>query len=149
MRLTLRAGSETARILLVSDDTNLTGELQNELKDSYALCSADSIEQALHFLEDETIDLVITDGLIGGQSGLEIIRIINQSFPATESMLLFTSEGQASQTEAVECGAFDALPRWISGRELRLRVNRAIEHTKIRQELTLLRQQVAMEYGNG
>jgi two-component system response regulator AtoC len=147
MRLTLRSGSETARILLVSADMKLTGELVNELNDAYEIVTADSIEHALVLLDDEIFDLALTDELIGGQSGIEIVRIIHKSFPSMESMLLMDGQKRTSPSEAVACGAYDTLPRWTSGSELRFRIGKAIEHTRIRQELTLLRQQVAMEYG--
>jgi DNA-binding NtrC family response regulator len=135
-------------ILVIDDETAQRRSAITALENAgYTAMEADSISVAIDTLENHDIDLVITDLHIGGGSGLEIIKLVKQSFPETETVLLTDYTSIESGGEAMQMGASDYVTRpYRDGRFLQ-KVQKTLERRKMRLELTALRQHVAMSYG--
>ncbi len=103
------------RILLVEDDvfTGKMMELQFR-KHGFDIVLAHNGEEALERLAGQSFDLVLTDVLMPGISGIELLRQIRakQTTPRQLPVILLTALGDAkSILEGIECGADDFLAK--------------------------------------
>ncbi len=94
------------KILVVEDDTGLREALVDTLHlAGYRCAEADSGEAALLTLQQEHIDLVVTDVQMGGMSGLSLLRSI-KNFSANIPVLLMTAYGTINDAvQAMQDGA--------------------------------------------
>jgi PAS domain S-box-containing protein len=97
--------------LLVVDDDELNRDMLGRrlLRGGYAVRQAGSGEQALAILAGEPIDLVLLDAMMPGMSGLEVLREIRKTRPASEFPVVMVSANQESETvvAALRAGAND------------------------------------------
>ena len=137
-----------ASILVVDDEIAISRTLTLMLgRAGYQVVSARDIDTARQLLNERSIDLVLVDLRLGEENGLDLIRLIKQSYPEVESILL-TAYGSIENTvEAMQAGAGDYVTKPFSEDEFLIRVNRVLERRLMRRELVSLRQHIAMNYG--
>ncbi len=88
------------KVLIVDDERAVTELLQDVLStEPYELMSASSAEEALAMLEQEQIDVVISDEKMPGISGTEFLAIVRERYPDTIRMIL---TGHASLDTAIK-----------------------------------------------
>ena len=131
--------------VLVADDDASTRELLFELLTRHGcevLLATDG-EQAIHHLEREELDLVLTDVRMPGLTGLEVLqraREVNRDAP----VVLVTGYGTIeSAVEAMRAGAFDYLVKPVRPDRLDLLLQRAHEWHNLVRENRYLRSQAA------
>ena len=74
--------SHDARILIVDDEPNVRLVFRTALETSgYSITTAADGEQALKWLANETVDLVLLDLQMPGLSGMDVLEGIAQSGP--------------------------------------------------------------------
>jgi len=137
-----------ATVLVVDDDAAIRKTLAILLnKAGCEVLDADSLTAANRLLTERPVDLVITDLRLGDDNGIDLIRLTKQSYPDTEAILLTGYGTIESSVEAMQAGAFDYVTKPFTNNELLMRVNKALERHRLRQEIVSLRQHVAMNYG--
>ncbi len=98
-------GSGPARILIVDDHPNTASMLARALErsaDDLDVKIAHSGEEAFELIEENIIDVLITDFILPGISGLELIRKIRREITSgPEYIILMTAYGSTKLTEAV------------------------------------------------
>ncbi len=90
-------------ILIVDDEPKVGFFLKKSLELSQKNCrvsTARSGQQALQIVEDSTVDLLITDLRMPGISGLELIRRVRESSPATRTILITAYGSDKVKAEA-------------------------------------------------
>src|SRR5689334_8382208 len=98
-------------------------------------------------MESEPPELVITDWRMPGLSGLDLLKRIRASSPQT-AVLMITAFGTVQNAvEAMKVGAYDYITKPIDYEELRLVVNRAMEHQQLVEEVHTLRLSLDRKYG--
>lgn len=141
-------GNRDITILIVDDEPAacdcLTAVLQQQ---HYRTLAAHSTADALSLLRRNSIDLVLTDLRIGQDSGLDLVRQVNQSSPDTEIILMTAYGSIENAVEAIQSGACDYVSKPFSNQQLIVKVQKAVERKLMKRELLVLRQQVAMSYG--
>ena len=94
-------------ILIVEDEPTAAfslGRMLEHLNESYRVNIAHSGEEALDALNNQPVDLLVTDLRMPGISGLELIRRVRASSPQTQAILI-TAYGSAEvETEAHRLG---------------------------------------------
>ncbi len=137
-----------ATILIIDDEAAIRRTLTLLLgKDGYMIREASNIAEAISILTEQRIDLAIVDLRLGDESGLDLIRLIQQNHRGTESILLTAYGSIESSVEAMKTGACDYITKPFSNNELTLRVGKALERKVMKEEIITLRQHVAMSYG--
>lgn len=135
-------------VLVVDDEPSIRSTLAVVLKrENLLVKEAGSLAEATTQLGSESIDLVITDLRIGDDNGLDLIQIIKQKYPETESILVTAFGSIESSVQAIKAGACDYITKPFSNQEIGLRINKALEQKRMKQEILALRQHVAMSYG--
>jgi DNA-binding NtrC family response regulator len=101
-----------ARILIVDDEPNIRKILQAALERAgYRPVATESAEEALRLLGAEPFDLVITDVLMPGMSGMEFLHEVKKKMPSLP-VLMMTAFGTIPQAvEAIRAGAADYITK--------------------------------------
>ncbi len=77
-----------ATILYVDDMVPNINVFKITFKRHFNIITAESAEEAIKILSDESIDLLITDHFMPQKTGLELIEEVNQSHPDLPKMII-------------------------------------------------------------
>ena len=98
------------RILVVDDEQSVRNVLTQVLtEDGFEVTAAASGEEALKLLQKRAFALVITDIVMPGISGIDLLRKIKKRFPATEVIIITSQASLDTAVEALRSGAYDYL----------------------------------------
>ncbi len=115
-------------ILLVEDDRELRALLLEVLEVAgYDVRAAASGNEALAALAHAVPDLVITDLMMPGVSGKEVLKETRRAHPGVNVIVITAFGSIESAIELVKEGAFDYLTKPFSNDELLLAAQRALE----------------------
>jgi PAS domain S-box-containing protein len=97
-----------ARILVVDDEKNIRITLREFLRDAgHEVSVAESAEEALGVLQENEINVVVSDIIMPRITGLELLKSIKMASPYTQVILLTGEPTVETAAEAVRAGAFD------------------------------------------
>jgi len=100
---------EEPRLLVVDDEERILAALHRTLRrEGYTLLTAQTPQQAIRLLEQERVDLVLTDHKMPGMSGLELLEHAAQVQPDA-ARLLITGWAQAVSREEIESLGISAI----------------------------------------
>jgi len=121
------------RILLVDDDPQIRTVLLALLRASYECAEARSAEEALTLLHTEKFALVLSDIVMDGMSGLDMLPHVLQRSPGTVVVMISGEQTIESAIEAMRAGAFDYITKPFDLRHVEAAVARALEHYELRE----------------
>lgn len=109
--------------ILVVDDQNFTRQaLQAILEtepDFEVAWKASSAKEAIHYLEQSQVDIVIADLEMPEMNGLELTKILGQRFPETKVIILSShDDGDNVKSAVLESGAKGYLLKNTSAQEI-------------------------------
>lgn len=140
--------TEPATILLADDDENLRRVVGYQLGEAgFAVTTAASAEEALDVLHGKSFRLLITDVLMPGMSGLDLLDRVRLLRPDTVVMVITAHGDVATAVRAMQLGAFDFLEKPFTRERLLVAVRRALEFVELRDENRQLRAMV-QEHGD-
>lgn len=129
-----------ALVLVVEDETILADSISIYLeRHAYASAVARSGEEALRMAEEASPDVAVMDIRLPGINGLEVLRRLRDVSPGTEVIMMTGHASVASAVEAMKLGAFDYLKKPLDLDELRVVVDKALAHLRMRRELSYLK----------
>ena len=126
------------RILLVDDDDMVLMSLTSllELETEYQLHTAGGGEQALAVAAEFDIDLVITDYLMPGLNGIELLARLKESQPWAPRILLTGYADKENAIRAInEVGLFQYLEKPWDNANLLLVIRNALERRHLLKAL--------------
>ena len=137
-----------ARILVVEDDLAHAEVLQDALeRDGHVVELAADADAALDRLRARDFDLVVTDLMLGGRDGLELLAAIKEILPDLSVMLVTGYGSVETAVRAMRAGATDYLTKPINLVELRTRVERELEKRRLAADNEDLRRELDRRYG--
>ncbi len=116
------------KILVVDDEITVCKSISQAIvSEDYAVDTALSGEEALKKDEEKPYDLIITDLMMPGISGLDLLSALKERRP--EALVIMVTGYPAIKTavQSVKIGAFDYLPKPFTPAELRSLVSRAFK----------------------
>jgi DNA-binding NtrC family response regulator len=115
-------------ILVIDDDSMILMILKQTLtKAGYRVITANSGEEGIATIASSQADLVLTDYLMPGMSGIEVLNVIKQNQPLLPVIML-TGHGDVALTiKAIQLGAIDFIEKPIHSKELIEVIKRALE----------------------
>jgi DNA-binding NtrC family response regulator len=133
-------------LLLVVDDREDNRQAIAEIfeRQGYPVLVASGGREALEQLRDHAPDLVICDLKMPDIDGLELLKTARATPNAPEFILLTAFGTVETAVDALKHGAFNYLTKPINPRDLRAQVEKAVEHRRMRHEVSRLRRQVEM-----
>ena len=128
-------------ILIVDDERTLARSIKLFLADhGYEAEVAENGEKALELLERLRPDLVFLDMNLPGISGIDLLKRIKE-YDRNIAVIIMTAYGSIEgAVEAVKLGAFDYIKKPVDLEELKLLADRALETSRLKQELSYYRQ---------
>ena len=121
--------SEPLKALVVDDEPDVqllfTQRFRRETKKGLVdLRFAHSGEDALRFLRQADVDvvLVLSDINMPGMTGLELLRVVKEEFPALRVLMVTAYDDARMQQEALEFGAEGYLTKPLDFTELKREV---------------------------
>lgn len=115
------------RILIVEDEDTLCESLQRVFRrEGYEADIADSAETAFRLLDNNTYDLILTDVILPGISGIELIARYKEQNPDQKVIIMTAYASLQTAVEALRVGACDFIVKPIMHDELKRMVKKAL-----------------------
>lgn len=116
------------RVLIIEDDKMLLEFLEENLSmNNYQVEAFESPVDAMDFMEDEEVDLVLTDVKMDAMTGDEVLSHVTDKYPNT-GVIMMTSFGNITHAvRALQKGAFDYVTKPFKAKEIIYRINRFFE----------------------
>lgn len=116
-------------LLVVDDHASIISLLDNILSDKYVIHKARNGEKALKILEEERIDLVISDVIMPDMDGLTLCKKIKENIQSSHiPVILLTAKGEIeNRIEGLQVGADSYIPKPFHPEHLFIRIEKLIE----------------------
>jgi two-component system, NtrC family, response regulator HydG len=139
---------KTKRTILVVDDDHAHRTMLRTLLSGwgYLIHEADDGESAIAAVRNQPFDLILMDIRMLKVSGLEALVEIKAFNPAIPVMIMTAYTSLETAVEAVKKGAYDYLPKPLDFDELRLKMERAMEHRQLKEENVLLKESLGSRF---
>nr|WP_320009682.1 sigma-54 dependent transcriptional regulator [uncultured Desulfobulbus sp.] len=123
-----------ARILVVDDKTSFRYLLDTHLTDAgYATICAKNGSAALSIMQQQEIDLILSDLVMPEMDGFALLSEVQSRFPGLPFVVITAHGSVESAVQAMKQGADDYLLKPIISEELLLTVARSLESARLRQ----------------
>ncbi len=119
---------ERPRSLVVDDEAYVRGMLATLLDERYQCDTAASTEQALEQFAQGDYQLVLSDIMMPGRTGLELLSEITSQKTDTVVVMISGMQKVESAIEALRRGAFDYITKPFALEEVEMTVERALKH---------------------
>ncbi len=135
-------------ILLIDDDKNLAESVSDWLSGlNYEITLANSVNQAISVLQQQSFDVILTDVRVGVESGFDVLRYAMRHHPSSKVIVISGYATAELALKAVREGAFDFLSKPIIDDELLMTIQRAIRDKKIAAENEAMKSMLDNRYG--
>jgi two-component system, NtrC family, response regulator HydG len=140
------ATSDAPTVLVVDDEPPIVDSLQKILeRESLRVLTAGSGGEALEIIRREPVSVLLTDLMMPGMSGMDLLRASKSVAPETETVLMTAYGTVENAVEAMKQGAYDFVTKPIKRAHLVRVIGKAIEKRSLVQENRSLRAQLAAE----
>jgi putative nucleotidyltransferase with HDIG domain len=132
-------------ILIVDDEEMIRGLLSSALEQEAFIChQASNVDEAFKLLGEQEVDLVISDIMMPGRSGVELLRDLKKVNPDIAVLMITGLSDMNTAMECVHLGADDYITKPFGINRVVLTVNNLLE----RRSLTLEKKhyQVSLEF---
>jgi len=134
-------------ILVVDDDLAHRTMLRTLLASwGYEVSEVDDGSAAVEAVHRQPFDLVLMDIRMIRLSGIEALGEIKDFNPAIPVILMTAYASVETAVEALKKGAYDYLTKPLDFDELKLAIERAMEHSRLREENRLLRESLGLQF---
>ncbi|MFQ5652517.1 MAG: sigma-54-dependent transcriptional regulator [bacterium] len=137
-------------ILLIEDEHHLRQGLADLLKrHGFGIQAAANGAKALRYLQESSVDLILTDMKMKGVSELSLIDALIKHAPHAQIIVMTAYATVKEAVETMKRGVYDYLTKPLNIDELILCLNKALEKNRLVQEVAALRQELQSRYGLG
>ena len=131
------------RLLIVDDETTLCDSLRRVFeRDGYEVATAGEAEAGLHLFEEGTFDLVLSDILLPGMSGIEFLEAIKKQAPEQIVIVMTAYASIETAVGALRAGAHDYILKPVIHEEIKRLVRLALNARSLQAENLLLKKQI-------
>lgn len=135
------------RILIVEDEATLASSLKRVFqKEGYEVTTAPSAEDGMSLLEEGFYDLVISDIVLPGISGIEFLKRIRERQPEVPVIIITAYGSMETAVEALRAGAYDYVVKPVLHEEIKQIIKNALRQNALKSENLLLKKQIEKEY---
>ncbi|MGD9042131.1 MAG: sigma-54 dependent transcriptional regulator [Desulfobacterales bacterium] len=134
-------------ILVVDDDSAHRTMLRTLINGwGHTVSEADDGSTAIEKVKETSFDLVLMDVRMVKVSGLEALETIKSYNPAIPVIIMTAYSSIETAVEALKQGAHDYLTKPLDFDKLRLTLERAMEHTRLKEENRMLRETLGQKF---
>ena len=143
-------GKNKGHILVVDDDQGHRAMLRTVLGGwGYAIDEADDGSRAIDAVHARPYDLVLMDVRMVSVSGLDALPAVKQYNPAIPVIIMTAYSSVETAVEALKKGAYDYLTKPFDFDELKLSIERAMDHSRLQEENRTLKEHLAAGFDAG
>jgi DNA-binding NtrC family response regulator len=129
-----------ARVLIVDDQEMMRDSLAATLsREGHEVVAAHDGQVTLNRLTERRFELMLTDLKMPRVNGLELLGEVKKVRPDLPVILMTAFATVQTAVEAMRLGAYDYIQKPFDGEELKLLVDRTLEHARLRLENQALR----------
>jgi len=135
------------KILVVDDEQNTRVVLKKLLTShGFDVAVAPDAAEALEWLSHQTCDVMLADYKMPGMDGFELARRASKAHPEVD-IVIVTAHGTINMAvQAMKEGVHDYLTKPVDPDELLVTVQKAVEHKRLQEQVTQLREQLAGDH---
>jgi two-component system response regulator HydG len=134
-------------VLVVDDDSAHRTMLRTLIGGwGYAVSEADDGSTAVEKIKETAFDLVLMDVRMVKVSGLEALETIKALNPSIPVIIMTAFSSVETAVKALKQGAHDYLTKPLDFDKLKLTIDRAMEHTRLKEENRLLRETLGQQF---
>ncbi len=116
-----------AKIIVVDDEKRICHNVAKILsKNQYEVTHAVSAQEALEKMAKESFSLLISDIVMPGKNGLELLKMVKKEWPLTKAIMMTAYAATDTAIKAIRLGALDYIPKPFTPDELRSTVEQAL-----------------------
>ncbi|MDQ3920265.1 MAG: response regulator [Acidobacteriota bacterium] len=119
-----------ASLLIVDDDQSVLDVLCDLFSGEHLCHTAASAEEAVERLESHDYDVIVTDLLMPGMSGEDLLGFVKANRPETPVVFISGAADEERARRLLTKGAFDYLSKPFPLEEIARRVARAAAHRR-------------------
>ena len=135
------------RLLIVEDEETLCESLKRVLsKEGYIVDTVNTAESALTVLQEVPYDLIVTDIILPGMNGIELIRKIKEDHSEQIVVVMTAYASLETAVEALRAGSYDYIVKPVMHEEIKQIVKNAINQKVLQKENRLLKCQLENKY---
>jgi two-component system NtrC family response regulator len=135
------------RVLIVEDEDLMRELLVKILSgENYRLYQAASAEQALKLLQDQPMDLILTDLKLKAMDGLKLLSEARALDPDILVIVMTAYASVETAVEAMRKGAYDYITKPFINDELRVMLRRALDQRHLSRENSHLKRELRERY---
>ena len=137
-----------ATTILVVDDERESAQMLSRFFEAsgYEVLSASEGVEALRLAKENRVDLMITDLKMPRMDGITLLKEMQTVSPQTVGIVVTGFATVDTAVEAMKVGAFDYVSKPFQLEEIRLAVQRALDHRRLKEENVSLKQQLRKKY---
>jgi len=120
------------RILVVDDERQVSDIIAQCLAlEGYCCDTADCAEKALSLCESNDYDLIVSDIMMPGKSGIELLGIVRQHYPDIAIIMVTAVDDRATAVNALQLGAYGYVIKPFDLNEIVIGVVNALERRRL------------------
>jgi two-component system response regulator HydG len=139
----MQTEKQDIHILIVDDEESIRITFEMFLKrEGYGkVTTAATLEEALALINEQAFDLIISDIVLEGASGTDLLRYIRQTGVRCPVVMITGFPNLDSAAEAVRLGAFDYISKPVNKEALLRFVRQALKHWQLAMEKSALQRE--------
>src|ERR1044072_6847662 len=123
--------SEHAKILIIGDEPNVLSVLYSLLSEKYECKTASSAHEALDYFKQEQFDLILSDIMMPGMTGLELLELFKLSEDCPVVIFISGNLNIESAIGAMRRGAYDYVTKPFNLDDVEMAVERGLRHQSL------------------
>ncbi len=115
------------KIMVVDDEERICENIEKILsKNNYEVVHAVSADEAIEKMAKESFSLLISDIVMPGKNGLELLKLVKEEWPLTKAVMITAYASTDTAMKAIRMGALDYIPKPFTPDELRATVEKVL-----------------------
>ena len=134
-------------LLIVEDEETLRESMKRIFsKEGYTVEAVDAAEKGLSLLESNLYDVIISDIILPGMDGIEMLTKVREQLPDQIFIVVTAYASLDTSVKALRAGAYDYIMKPIIHEEIKQVVRNALKQKSLQVENILLKREIAKEH---
>ncbi len=135
------------RVLIIDDDETVRDVLQSFLAGKgFEVTLAVDGQSGIDYIKNSSFDIILTDLIMPGISGIEILKEISTLNIKTPVLVITAFGTVQTAVEAMKLGAFEYVTKPFNLDEIMIVINKALNLSKLQKENLMLKMQLMKKY---
>lgn len=131
------------KLLIVEDEETLCESLKRVLsKEGYHVDTVMSAEAALELIRQGYYDLIISDIILPGISGIDLLKIVKDKTPEQIIVVMTAYASLETAVDSLRAGAYDYVVKPVMHEEIKQVVKNALMQKSLQKENVILKKQI-------